>query len=99
MARRILRELRGPAGAPGPEHLKNDYILDETTAFFKILESRAQRTVISIAACRLQLSATDVSALETIEGAAKGDKHCDLQNTTLSDGCHGSNDDEGRSEL
>ncbi len=32
----------------------------------------------------------------TIKGAAKCNEYCDLQNTTLSDGCLGSNDDKGR---
>ena len=31
--------------------------------------------------CFLQLSATDVSARTTMKGAAKCDKHCELQNS------------------
>ena len=46
----------------------------------------AQRRVISIATCRIQLSATDVSARTTMKGAAKCDKHCDLQNSVNQQG-------------
>jgi hypothetical protein len=31
--------------------------------------------------CFIQLSATDVSARTTMKGAAKCDKHCELQNS------------------
>ena len=34
----------------------------------------------------LQLSATDVSARTTMKGAAKCDKHCDLQNSVNQQG-------------
>ena len=46
--------------------------------------SVSHNIVVSVAvyaSCALQLSATDVSARTTMKGAAKCDKHCELQNS------------------
>ena len=80
---RGVRHLRGGKLAPLPAgNPLTSLFLSLFCVVLVVPVGGNRRTVIA----SLQLSATDVSARTTMKGAAKCDKHCDLQNSVNQQG-------------
>ena len=73
---------QAPPGLDGLSHLGGPVFCNQCNVLSHLPVGGNRHTVIA----SLQLSATDVSARTTMKGAAKCDKHCDLQNSVNQQG-------------